>query len=114
VYICTCDKLYPDLCSYYFGNGDNDTDVVVFPLFHITDSQHNSSHSLQELLLYWDQPEASEPVTAEECHKRLISKYLLVHNAWLKFVGRYVTPPAGNLMEGSGCCIQYVTWPQFS
>jgi hypothetical protein len=60
-YVCTCDMLSPDLCSYYFGSGDNDTDVVVSPLFHITDSQHSSSHSLQEWLLHWDQLEASKP-----------------------------------------------------
>lgn len=71
MYVCTCDKLYPDLCSCYFGNDDNDTDVVVFPLFHITDSQHSSLHSLRELLLYWDQLEASEPVITQKFHKRL-------------------------------------------
>lgn len=60
--VFTCDKLSPDLCSYYFGSGDNDTDVVVSPLFHITDLQHSSLRSLQELLLHWDQLEASKPV----------------------------------------------------
>jgi hypothetical protein len=61
-YACTCDTLSPDLCSYYFGSGDNDTDVVVFPLFHITDSPHSFLRSLQELLLHLGQLEASKPV----------------------------------------------------
>jgi len=62
LYVCTCDRLSPNLAPYYFGSGGNDTDVVVSPLFHITDSQHNSLHSPQEWLRYWDQLEASTPV----------------------------------------------------
>jgi hypothetical protein len=62
LYVCTCDRLSPNLGSCYFDSGGNDTDVVVSPLYHITDSQHSSLHSPQEWLLHWDQLEASTAV----------------------------------------------------